>query len=69
MPDTATLAQVIADIDWELLRRQKQLLLDALDAQSIGSMANGLVILIDNIQDAAVASGIATDVKVFGDGG
>ena len=69
MPDTATLAQVIADIDWELLRRQKQLLLDALDAQSIGSMANGLVILIDNIQDAAVAEGIATEVEVFGDGG
>ena len=69
MPDTATLAQVIADIDWELLRRQKQLLLDALDAQKIGHIADGIVILIDNIQDAAVASGIATDVQVFGDGG
>jgi len=67
MTDTTTLAQVIAGIDWELLRQQKQLLLDALDANKIGFDTYGLVTLIDNIQDAAVAEGIATESQVFGD--
>lgn len=60
------LYQIIADIDWELLRNQKAQLLAALHEQKIGFDANGVVVLIDAIQDAAVADGIAGEEIVFG---
>lgn len=45
-------------IDWELLRRQKDWL------SSIP--ADGILGLIDFIQDAVVAQGLATEVEIFG---
>jgi len=48
-------------IDWELLRRQKAWLLEQNHHH-----ANGLVHLIDAIQDEVVESGVRTEVEVFG---
>lgn len=50
--------KVIKSIDWELLRRQKEWL--------ITNNADGLLSLIDALQDAAVADNIATKSEVFG---
>jgi len=50
-------------LDWVLLRRQKEWLLQ----QPTGPEANGLVHLLDAIQDEAVASGEASEDEVFGE--
>ena len=50
--------KVIKSIDWELLRRQKEWL--------INHNADGLLSLVDALQDAAVADNIATELEVFG---
>lgn len=57
---------VIAGIDWELLRQQKAQLLAAVDVELTGFDPTGIVHLIDAIQDAAVADGIAGEELVFG---
>lgn len=48
--------------DWELLRQQKQALLNAEESEEF----NGLINLIDNIQDNAVESGIWKEGEIFG---
>ena len=50
--------------DWKLLREQKELLLriSCDDYQ----LLDGLINMIDDIQDRAVANGDATEVEVFG---
>ena len=60
------LYQIIAGIDWELLRTQKAQLLAAVDVELTGFDPTGIVHLIDAIQDAAVADGIAGEEIVFG---
>ena len=61
--------------NWKLLRAQKQTLLNtiAFMTRRTGKLAiqtiddyQGLVNLIDNIQDSAVAQGVATELEVFG---
>jgi len=47
-------------MDWRMLRMQKSWLL-----QQTHPVADGLVNLIDALQDAAVADGIATQREVF----
>jgi hypothetical protein len=57
----SVLRDVVERIDWELLAAQKSWLL------SIGvELGEGVVSLIDALQDAAVADGIATEEVVFG---
>jgi hypothetical protein len=58
----ATLRDVVERIDWELLAAQKSWLL-AMGAD----FGEGVVGLIDALQDAAVADGIATETAVFGE--
>lgn len=48
-------------LDFELLRRQKAWLL-----RQTGDAAEGLLGLIDAIQDQAVVGGVATEDEVFG---
>ena len=60
-----------AGIDWALLRKQKITLLRFVAFADGGSEARadleGIVNLIDSIQDDAVDNGIATELEVFGD--
>jgi hypothetical protein len=60
-------------IDWELLRRQKLRLIEILDAKPPSitleqrESLDGIVFLIDAIQDDAVDTNKATEVEVFGE--
>jgi hypothetical protein len=53
----------IHPLDWHLLRQQKTWLL----SKDTSPWAEGLIGLVDHIQDAAVSQGVATDLEVFGD--
>jgi hypothetical protein len=53
-------------IDWELLRLQKQWLLGLRDLGEAGEMSEGLVSLLDALQDHAVESGAVSELDVFG---
>ena len=56
--------------DWELLRKQKIALQDASaseDDEGIHELLEGIVSLIDCIQDQAVSSGIWEESEVFGE--
>ena len=69
--------EVVAGIDFEILRKQKLDILNhirflngSLSAeyvQTVGSLG-GVIHMIDAIQDAVVQDGIKTDVEVFGGG-
>ena len=51
--------------DWEILREQKALLMRlACDADY--AVLDGVIHMIDGIQDRAVAHGFATEAEVFG---
>lgn len=52
----------ITNVDWVLLRRQKSYLLDLPQCYEI----DGLISLIDAIQDEAVDSGAFSAMEVFG---
>ena len=54
------LTVVYRDIDWTLLREQKQWLVN----QS-GHHAAGLLGLLDSIQDTAIRLGVVTESEVF----
>jgi hypothetical protein len=56
------LSKVISTTNWELLRNQKEWLLN-----NGSDEAMGLVHFLDAIQDAAVEDGLATKLEVFGD--
>ena len=56
--------ELISNMDWELLRRQKQWLLTR-TIEEDSEMANGLLHLIDNLQDAALAEGV-DELDIFG---
>jgi hypothetical protein len=67
--------KVSAEMDWALLREQKAWLVSHAN-EMVGSdlytpeevaYADGLINLIDSIQDCAVIDGDATDVEVFGE--
>lgn len=55
----------LQNIDWALLRRQKRHLLEIDDGRD-GSTKNGVISLLDSIQDAFVADGLAAKETVFG---
>ena len=61
------LESVVKDIDWALLRTQKMYLWNEENNNpEVGRIYGGVVNLIDFIQDAAVADGLATAEEVFG---
>jgi hypothetical protein len=51
--------------DWKLLRKQKALLL-RITCDDDYQLLDGLVNMIDDIQDRAVTNGDATELEVFG---
>jgi len=55
------LHKLMKDINWDLLRTQKEWLLNNGDNEAMG-----LVHLLDAIQDAVVAEGIVSEEEVFG---
>lgn len=58
---------VVECIDWDLLRKQKEFVwTKANNDQENSEVYEGLLCLIDAIQDAAVADEIATVDQVFG---
>ena len=59
---TDRLVAQVKNIDWKLLKRQKRWLL-----YDHGEYALGLINLLDNLQDAVVADGLATEQQVFGE--
>lgn len=58
---SVNVTDVVSNIDWELLRKQKRWLIN-----QNGELAAGLIGLIDALQDAAVDSGLSTVDEVFG---
>ena len=59
----------LSNIDWPLLRQQKLALVSAsLPAHSADSddALDGIIHLIDHIQDSMVESGVMTETEVFG---
>ena len=60
---------VIANIDYKLLQQQKQSLIDLLDMEEVmpvWEQLEGLISLIDSVQDAIVEDGIEIEENVFG---
>ena len=54
-------------IDWVLFRAQKQTLDKLIDSGVCPEMLEGVLHLMDRIQDAAVECGEATEEEVFGE--
>lgn len=68
------LNRIIKTIDYPLLRKQKESLLKCIDGMPAHLATNndlleGLLCLLDEIQDAVVEDGIKTEKEVFGDTG
>lgn len=59
-----SIEQLLKNIDWPLLRRQKMLLYSLVEANT---PLDRLVSFIDALQDAVVSEGIATEAEVFGE--
>ena len=58
IPSTPHIATVISQIDWKLLAQQKTMLASIAYNQSpMGQAVDGILSLIDNLQDAAVLDG------------
>ncbi len=58
--------KINANIDWELLRKQKLTLLRLINKKSKEQNdLRGILSLIDNVQDSAVGSGAYTEKEVF----
>lgn len=63
-----TITTVIKNIDWNLLREQKEYCEnEAMNNSEAAHIYEGLLTLIDHIQDAAIDDGLATELEVFGD--
>jgi len=65
-----TMIVVNLEIDWELLRRQKRAVVELRTGTVVGAeqedAAEGLLNLLDSIQDQAADSGEVTEEEVFG---
>lgn len=66
-----TLKEFVAEIDWGRLRKQKQLLLGLVDSQNIimeqGEELDGVIHLLDDLQDVAVDELGLSKTAVFGE--
>lgn len=59
--------QVLQHMNWELLREQKGYCVnEANNRPEVGEIYDGIVQLIDALQDAAILDGVATEEEVFG---
>lgn len=62
--------ELLRSIDWTLLREQKTYCVnEANNRPEVGEIYGGIVQLFNELQDAAVESGIATEGEVFGKDG
>lgn len=61
-----TLEKAVKAIDWKLLRKQKDYCVNEASNSDAGEIYDGIVNLIDVLQDAAVKDGIASEETVFG---
>lgn len=63
-----SIRNVIEQVDWKLLRDQKLYCLNEWNNNPEAcDIYSGLVNMIDAIQDAAIADGLATETEVFGE--
>lgn len=64
----SNLSNTVSKIDWQLLREQKDYLVNEANNwnDSAPNVYDGIVNLIDAIQDNAIADGLATEQEVFG---
>jgi hypothetical protein len=60
-----TVNNTVSNIDWKLLQSQKLYLLDLTDTGHDTPEMWGVIHLIDAIQDAVVADGVANESVVF----
>lgn len=69
-PTSGCIQKVISGINWPLLREQKMHLITASDfdviPRHLRTSLEGILVLLDNLQDAAVNDGIATEEEVCG---
>ena len=65
---TAT-ASFFTGMDWALLRKQKVNLIQLAHDSIAPAHLDGIISLIDCLQDAAVADGFVSELTVFGDDG
>jgi len=54
------------NVDWALLREQKELLVGYLLKKRVSSELEGIINFLDTIQDNIVACGEKTELEVFG---
>jgi len=63
-----SVTDTIKNINWKLLREQKEYCInEANNNQEATNIYDGLIHLIDALQDAAVNDGLATENEVFGE--
>lgn len=59
--------KAIIKIDWDLLREQKEYCVnEAMNNADAAHIYEGILSLMDSIQDAVIADGLATEEEVFG---
>lgn len=59
--------EILRNMNWALLREQKEYCVnEAANAPDVAAIYDGIISLIDHLQDAAVLDGIATEDEVFG---
>lgn len=59
---------ILQRMNWKLLREQKEYCFnESMNNGEVIHIYEGIVSLMDNLQDAAVAQGIATALVVFGE--
>lgn len=60
----------IASIDWKLLKKQKKYLSELASKKRMSYenriLIDGVLILLDTIQDSAIADDLATELEVLG---
>jgi vesicle coat complex subunit len=59
--------QVLFHMNWALLREQKEYCMnEAENKKDVAHIYDGVFRLLENLQDAAILDGIATEAEVFG---
>lgn len=59
--------EVLRNLNWKLLREQKEYCAnEAANNEDVSEIYEGVLNLLDHLQDAAVLDGVATEEEVFG---
>lgn len=63
----SAIQDTIKRVNWKLLRKQKDYCLnEAANNREVAQIYEGVVALIDALQDAAYKDGVATESEIFG---